>query len=100
MVKSAACILEPTVAVKQRVRVGIGSQGSVQRIKHQPVVVTIAYGISDNTSVVKVQNSAQINLAYLRSKILFEFRHVCQPFPVRRVGVKVAIQIIFGYVLR
>lgn len=80
--------------------IGIGGRGSIKGIENESVVVMIAYGICDNAPVVQVKNCAQIYLADFRPNVIFEFRHVRQPFQIRCVRMKQALQIVLGYVFR
>jgi hypothetical protein len=49
---------------------------------------------SYNSSVVKIQNGAQIHLANLRADIILELRYISKPFLVRSISVKISVQII------
>jgi hypothetical protein len=61
-VERAACLLKPAIAVKQWVRVGTGSHGSIKRIEYEPIVIVIAYGICDDATIEQIQNGAKIYL--------------------------------------
>ena len=100
LVERPVRVLEATVAVEQGMRMGVGCCCFVKGPEHQRIVVSFAYHIGDNTPVIQVQNSAEIQLVYLHALIPLKLCHICEPFLIGLVCVELAIQQVFGYVLR
>ena len=99
VMERAVCVLEPPVAMEQRVRVEIFLYRSIKGLENQRIVVAVADHIGDDAAVVEIQNRAEINLVYLNAFIPLELCHIREPFFIRPVCVKSAIQKILGYVL-
>ena len=95
VVKSMTCVLKPTVAMEQRVRVRIGFYSSSECVEHNRIVVVLANYIRDNASVIQVKNGTQIDLVDFRTFISFELRNICQPFFIRLLRMKISVQLIF-----
>lgn len=100
LMESTVCILKTSVTVKQRMCVGIRSDGFVKGLENQRIVVMLAYDIGHNAPVKKVKYGAEINLVHFNSFIPFELCHIRKPFLIWLVCVKVTVKKVFGYVLR
>ena len=93
-------VLKTSVTMKERMRIGIGLYGSVEGLEYQWIVIPVAYHISDNATVIEVEDRAEINLVYLDALIPFELCYIGQPFFVRLVRMEVAVKKIFSNILR
>ena len=100
VVKCPIRVLEPSVAVEQRVRVRIGLHRLVEGLEHQRIVVPFAYDVGNDASVVQVKDGTEIELVYLDTLIPLEFRDVGEPLFVGFVRTKLSIEQILGDVLR
>ena len=100
LVERPVRVLETTVAMEQGMRIWVGRCRFVKGFEYQWIVVSFAYHIGDDTPVIQVQNGAEIQLVYLHAFIPLEFCHICEPFLVGLVRVELAVQQVFGYVLR
>jgi len=94
-----ACILESTVAVEQRMCVRLKLNGLIKGVHHQWIVVMITDLESHDSTVIQVENSAQIDLADFYTSVVFKLGYVRQPLLVRRLSVKFSVQVVFGDVV-
>lgn len=76
----------------------IGGYGGGKGIKDENVVVVVTKGEGDNSPVVEIQNSTEVEFAYYGPDIVFEFRHICQPLHVGRIGMEAATQVILRHI--
>ena len=100
MVERSVRILETSVTVAQRVRIRIGGNCFLERIKHQRIVVCISDHIAYNPSVIQIQDSAEIYLFHFNAYIILEFSNISQPFLVRFVCVEFPVQQIISQIIR
>lgn len=98
--KCAVGVLEPSVAMEQRMRIRILSNRFVEGFENQRIVVVLAEHIGHNAPVAQIQNGAQIELVDLVSLVPLKFCHVGEPLLVWLCGVKLPVQKIFGKILR
>ena len=99
LMERAVRVLKASITVKQRMRVGIRSNGFVKGLENQRIIVMLAYNIRHDTPVEKVKNGAEIDLVHFNSFIPFEFCDICEPFFIWLISVKIAVKKIFGYIL-
>ena len=100
VVKCAVGVLEPSVAVKQRMRVRIVPNSLVEGLENQRIVIAFTQHVGHNAPVAEIQNGAQIELADFVSRVPLEFCHVGEPLLVWLFGIKLPVQKIFGKILR
>lgn len=89
--KFSAGILEPPVAVEQRLGTRICPHGLIKRLIHKRIIIAFADGISDNAPVTKIKDGTEIDFVYGKSFVPFKFCDVCTPFLVWSVGMKLSI---------
>ena len=99
MVERAARVLESSVTVAQRVRVRICGNRCPKCIKYQWIVIGIPNHITDDPSVIQIQDSAEIDFLDLHTNIVLKFSNISQPFLVRFVCPELAIQQIVRQVI-
>lgn len=99
VVEGSAGVLEPSVAVKQRMGIGVGFHSLVKGFVDKRVVIVLAEDIGHDPPVVQVQDGAQIELVYRNSLIPLEFRHIGEPFLIGLVRVELAVQDVFRNIL-
>lgn len=80
--KRPVCILEPSVAVEQRVSSRIGSYSLVEGVKNQSVVVGITDNERHDSPVEEVQNGTEIELMLLSFNVILELCYISQPLLV------------------
>ena len=93
-------ILKAPVAVEQRMGVRVGRDGLIQRLMYQGAVVGVPEDKGDDPPVAQVQDGAEVELMHSWTHIIFELRHIRQPFFIGPVRVKLAVQHIFSQILR
>ena len=98
--KCTVCILKPSITVKQRMCIRIGSHSRIKGVVYQRVVVAVSNHVGDYSSVVQIKNDAEINLMYFSSLVPFELRYIRQPLLVWFVGMKRSVEDILCYILR
>lgn len=96
-VKSPVCILEPPVAVEQRMGSRIGNHSPVEGFKSQGVVIGIADDERHDSPVVEIQNGAEIELALLGSDVILELCHISQPSQI--VTNEFSYAVVANYIL-
>ena len=79
--------------------VRIGLYGPVKGLKDQRIIVAITDHKGNNTTVIEVQNSTEIDLVHLNALIPFELCYIGQPFFVGFLCMKIAVKKILGYIL-
>ena len=72
--KGSSGILKPSVAVKQRMSIGVGFHGFVKGFVDKWIVIMLAEDIGHNAPVVQVKDGAQIELVYRNTFIPLELR--------------------------
>ena len=97
-------ILKPSIAMEERMRTRIQLYRFIKSIKDQRIIISVADDIGNNTSVIQIQDRAEIHLLDfqffdLRADIVLKLCYVGQPFLVRLVGMKIAVQKIFCNIL-
>ena len=100
VMKRAAGILKASVTMEKRVRAGIGFYGPIKGLKNQRIVIAVTDRIGDDTTIIKIQNSAEIDLVYFNAFIPLEFRYICEPLFVWPVRIEFTVKKILGYILR
>ena len=99
-VEDPICILEPSVAVKQRMGVRGFCHSLVKGLKNQCVIVPFTNDEGHDTSVKEIQYRAEIELVDLKANIVLEFRHISQPLCIRPIRIKLPLQNILCQILR
>ena len=99
VVKGSAGVLEPSVAVEQRVSVRVSLNGLVKGLVDKRVIITLTDHIGHDAPVTEVQDGAQVEFVYCSSLIPFEFSHIGQPLLIGLVCPELAVKKILGYVL-
>ena len=99
MVEWTTCILESSVAVAQRTRIRVCGNRCAKCVKHQWIVIGISDHITDNSSVIQIQNGTEIYLLYLNADIVLEFSNIGQPFLVGLVCFEFPVQQIICQVI-
>ena len=56
----------------------------------------IPYPERHDPPVIKIQDGTQVYLVNLDADVILEFRYIGKPFLVRRIGMKVPVQIVPG----
>ena len=97
--KNSAGVWKPSVAVKQRMSIGVGFHGFVKGFADKRVVIVLAEDIGHDPPVVQVQDGAQIELVYCNTFIPLELRHIGEPFLIGLVRVELAVQDVFRNIL-
>ncbi len=92
VVKDPAGVLEPSIAVKQRMSIRVGFHSFVEGFVNKRVVITLAEHIRHNAPVVQVKDGAQIELVYRSPIIPLEFRYIGEPLLIGLVRVKLPVQ--------
>jgi hypothetical protein len=100
LMEHIACILESPVAVEDCTRIRIHGYRLFEGFIDQRIVVAVSNHICDDPSVIQIQDRAEIYFSFLRSDIVFELGHVCQPFLVWRICMEVPVEDVFCDVLR
>lgn len=100
VVEGTVGVLEPSVAVEQRMRVRIGLHSLVEGFENQWVIVVFAEYVGHDAPVTEIQNGAQVELVDLASLIPLEFCHISEPLFVWLCGIKLPVQKVFGKILR
>ena len=99
-VEGAVGVLESSVGVYQRMCIRIKCNCFLKGLKYQGIVITVTNYKRHNTAVIEVKNCAEINFPDLRSNVIFEFRYISQPLYIRHTGTEIAVEDVFGNVLR
>ena len=86
--KRAAGVLEPSVAMEQRMRIRILPNRFVEGFENQRIVVVLAELVGHNAPVAQIQKGAQIELVDLVSLVPLKFCHVGEPLLVWLCGGK------------
>lgn len=97
--EGSAGVLEPSVAVKQRMGIGVGYHSLVEGFVDQRVVIMLAEDIGHNAPVVQVKDGAQIELVYRNTFIPLELRHIGEPFLIGFVRMELAVQDVLRNIL-
>ena len=100
VVEGTVGVLEPSVAVEQRMRVRIGLHSLVEGFENQWVIVVFAEYVGHDAPVTEIQNGAQVELVDLASLIPLEFCHISEPFFIWCFGSELPIKYVFSYILR
>lgn len=100
VVKGSAGILESSVTVKQGMSIRICFHCFVKGFIHEWVVIMLTQYIGHNTPVTEIQDRAQIELVYRGPLIPFELGYISKPLLVWPVRMELAVQKIFGNILR
>ncbi len=100
VVEGTVRILETSVAVEQRMCVGIRLYSFVEGLEHQRIVVALADDVSDNAPVAEIQNGAEVKLVCLNALIPLELGDVGEPLFIRLVCVELAVEYILRDILR
>ena len=93
-------ILESSVTVEEGMGIGIDFNRAVKGFIDQRIIVVITDHMRHDTSVVKVKDSAEVDLVYGESLIPFEFRYICKPFLVGSICMEFPVQKILCQILR
>jgi len=99
MVERSTCVLESSVAVTQRMRIRIRSYRCPECVKHQRIVVGIPNHITDNPSVIQIQDGTEIYFLYLNANVILEFSNIGQPFLVGSICLEFPVQQIIRQVI-
>ncbi len=91
MVKDSAGVLEPSVAMEQRMNVWIGFHSLVKGFVDKRVIIALTEYIGHDTPVTQVEDGAEIKLMHGNALIPFELGHIRQPFLIRLVRIKLAV---------
>ena len=100
VVESAVGVLEPSVAMKQGMRIRIGLNSLIKGLENQRVIVAFTKYIGHNTPVTEIKNGAQIELVNLCSLVPLEFGHIGEPLLIGLCGIKLSVQKILSKILR
>lgn len=100
VVKGSVRVLEASVAVKQRMCAWICPYRLIEGFIYQRIVITVTNDIGNNAAVIEVKNGAEIDLMYRDPLVPFEFRHIGEPLFVGLFCTELAVQQIFGQILR
>ncbi len=93
-------VLEPTITVKEWMSVWLNGHSGVKGVKYELIVVAVPNSVGDNSSVIDVQNGAEIELVNFGPDMVFELRYVCKPFCIGRVGVELAAKVVLRHIFR
>lgn len=99
VVEHLRCILEAPVAMEQRVCVRIVSHGFVEGLVYQSAVICIPNDCRNDSTVIQVQDSTEIDLMYHWTNIILELGHIRQPFLIGPVCMELAVQNVFRRML-
>ena len=91
--------MKAAITVEKWMSVRIGLYGPVKGLKDQRIIVAITDHKGNNTTVIEVQNSTEIDLVHLNALIPFELCYIGQPFFVGFLCMKIAVKKILGYIL-
>lgn len=72
----------------------------VKGLEYQRIVIVFTQRIGHDAPITEIQNRTQIELMCLNTFIPFEFHHISKPFLIRLISVKLAVQQVFGKILR
>lgn len=100
LVERSACILVSSVTVKQRMCVRVGLNSPVKGLEYKRIVIVFTQRIGYDAPITEIQNRTQIEPMCLNTLIPFEFRHISKPFLIGLISVKLAVQQVFGKILR
>lgn len=100
LVEYGTGVLEPPVAVEERVGFRLGSYGGIKGIENELVVIVVAHGVGDNSPVVQVKNCAKVNLVNHGANVVFELSYVGQPLHVRSLCMEIAVQVVLCHMGR
>ena len=93
-------ILESPVAVKQRMRIRVRFHCLVKSFEYERVVIPFTDDMSDDAPVVQIEDGTQVELLRTVPIPVFELRDIGQPFLVWFVRMELAVQQVFGKILR
>lgn len=99
VVKGSARVLEPSVAVKQRMSIGVGFHSFVEGFVDQRVVIAFTEHVGYDPPVIQVKDGAQVELVYRNAFIPFELCHVGEPLLIGPVRVELAVQDVLSNIL-
>jgi hypothetical protein len=94
-----ARILESPVAVEQRMCVRLKSNSFIKGVHHQQIVIMVIDLKSHNSTVIQVEDSAQIDFVDFCAGVVLKLGYVCQPLLIRCLGVKFSMQIVLCNVI-
>lgn len=99
VMEGAIGILKAPITMKQRMSVRIGFHGPVKGLKNQGIVIPVTYDMGNNTTVIEIQDRAEIDLVYLEALIPFELCNIGKPLLIWLVRVEVSVKKILSYIL-
>ena len=99
VVEDPVSILVASVAVEQRMRVGIGFQGLVEGFEHQRIVVTLTDNVGDDAPIIQIQDGAEVEFAYLNAFVPLELCDIGEPLLVGLVRIELAVEYVLSDVL-
>lgn len=98
-VKGSAGVLESPVAMEQGMGIRIGFHSLVKGFVDKWVIIALTEHIGHDTPVTQVEDGTEIKLMHGNALIPFELGHISQPFLIRLVRIKLAVQNILRNVL-
>jgi len=99
VVERTVGVLEASVAVKQRVGIRMDLSRPLKGVKNQSIVIVISDRERHNSSIVQIQNGAQIDFVHGKPFVVTELRNIRQPLLIGLGGMKFAIQEVFREML-
>ena len=99
MVKGAVCVLETAVTVEQRMCIWVSLHCGLECIEHNGIVIVFTNNIRNNTSVVQVKDSTQIDFVDFNTFVPFELRNIRKPLHVRFWRMEITAEDILRHVL-
>lgn len=99
VVEGSVRILETSVAVEQRMRVGISLYRLVEGLEYQRIVVALADDVGDDAPVIEIDDGAEVELVYLYALIPLELGDVGEPLLIWLVRVELAVEYILSNIL-
>lgn len=100
VVKCAIRVLKASVAVKERVCVGIGLYCPVEGLEHNRIVIMLSNRKGHDAPVTEVKYGTEIYLVNLNALIPLEFRNIGQPLLVWLIRKELTVQQILCKILR
>lgn len=91
VMKSSAGVLSSSVAVEQWMGVRVRLNSRIKSFENKRIVVSSTEHIGYDMSVIKVQNSTEIELVYCNSFVPFELSYIGQLFLIWFLYIELAV---------
>lgn len=100
MVKGSVGVLKTTVTVEQWMYIRIGFHCSLECVKHNRIVVVVTNNIRNDTSVVQIEDGAQIDFVNYYTLVPFELCNIGKLLHIWSWCMEITTEYILCHILR